>query len=140
MNDAVLDASVVLKWFRADGERHVKQALALRGLFQHGKLGIVVPPLLGVETLNVAARGWGLNEQELVEFVRTLERFRFDVREPDLEEVARWASRGLSAYDATYVALAEAEELPLVTDDDELMALAPLVARPLRDQPEIARP
>jgi hypothetical protein len=48
--------------------------------------------------------------------------------EPDLGRVARWTARGLTAYDAAYVALTDAEALPLVTDDDEIVRVAPEVA------------
>lgn len=42
-----------------------------------------------------------------------------------------WTARGLTAYDAAYVALAEAEAVRLVTDDDRILAVAPAVAMSL---------
>jgi hypothetical protein len=35
-----------------------------------------------------------------------------------------WAARGLTAYDAAYVALAEAEAIRLATDDGRVLAAA----------------
>ena len=45
--------------------------------------------------------------------------------EPSLDDVARWASRGLSAYDAGYAALAEETDSRLLTHDADLLALLP---------------
>lgn len=130
MTAAVLDSSVVLKWFRPD-ERHAAPARRLRERFTRGELTVVVPTLIEVEMLNVAARGWGLGGRQLVSFARRLGRFGFDVRDPELEHVARWAARGLSAYDATYVALAESDDVPLVTDDEGIPRIAGSIAVPL---------
>ena len=131
MRAAVLDTSVVVKWFRSVDEEHVTEALALRRRFHEGELGVIVPPLLALEALNVAARRWRWQEAALVNFVGVLARFGFDVREPDLDGVARWAARGLTAYDAAFVALAETESIPLITSDELVLELAPGVAQPL---------
>jgi predicted nucleic acid-binding protein len=42
--------------------------------------------------------------------------------------VARWTGRGLTAYDAAYVAVAEAEAVRLVTDDDLIVNVAPEIS------------
>jgi predicted nucleic acid-binding protein len=55
----------------------------------------------------------------------------FDVREPELSSVAAWVSRGLAAYDAAYVSLAEQQGIDLVSDDSEILRVAGEVARPL---------
>jgi predicted nucleic acid-binding protein len=81
--------------------------------------------------LNVAARRWSWDERALVKLVATLRAFRFDIRDSQIERVASWAARGLSAYDATYVALAEAEGIELITDDDLILDVATGVARRL---------
>lgn len=49
----------------------------------------------------------------------------FDLEDPDVAAVARWAARGLTAYDAAYVAVAERAAVRLVTDDDEIVRVAP---------------
>ena len=128
MTEAVLDASVVLKWFRGEDERHVAQARSLRAAFEVGDLFVVAPPLLRLEIVNVAARRWLWDEASLVDLAAALEELGFQLTEPELGRVARWAAKGLTAYDATYVALAEAEGLHLITDDDLIIALAPRVA------------
>jgi predicted nucleic acid-binding protein len=133
MREAVLDASVVLKWFRTEGERQVEAARALRTEFEAGRLLVVVPALLGLELLNVAARCWSWQERKLVTLVATMRDLGFEQRDPDLEPVARWTTRGLTAYDAVYVALAEAEAIQLVTDDELILDVAGSLATPLHD-------
>jgi predicted nucleic acid-binding protein len=136
VTEAVLDASVVLKWFRAEGERNVAAARSLRSAFEAGELIVFVPPLLCLEIVNVAGRRWRWDEPALVELATSLDELSFELREPELVRIARWTARGLTAYDAAYVALADSEALRLVTDDDGIVAAAPDVAIALVDAAE----
>jgi len=129
--ELVLDASVVLKWFGPAREKFVKEARAIRTRYRAGEAAITVPSLLYLELLNVAGRRWGWSEDALAQLASTLESLDFDVSEADLPSVAAWIARGLSAYDAAYLALAESRGLPLITDDELILRLAPEVARPL---------
>ncbi len=52
--------------------------------------------------------------------------------------MATWVARGLTAYDAAYVALAEERDLALVTDDETIIELAPEISRPLVGGPPSA--
>lgn len=131
MTDVVLDASVVIKWFRAEGERHVEPARALRSAFEAGELIVFAPPLLRLEIVNVAGRRWGWKERALVELAEALDDLGFEFREPDLARVAHWTARGLTAYDGAYVAVAEATGAPLVTDDELIVDAAGELARAL---------
>lgn len=135
MTEAVLDASVILKWFRQAGEERTEQARALRARFEAGTLTVFAPPLLFLELLNVAARRWRWSQQALTELATHLERAAFELQEPDLATLAKWVGRGLTAYDATYVALAEALGLPLVTDDALVVEVARGIALPLERAP-----
>jgi len=128
VTEAVLDASVVLKWFRGEGERNLAPARSLRRAFEAGELVVFAPPLLRLEIVNVAGRRWRWAEDALVELGAALDELGLELMEPDLGRVARWTARGLTAYDAAYVALADAEALPLVTDDDGIVRVAPQVA------------
>ena len=119
----VVDASVVLKWIRDEEGSEEARALSRENL--------VAPPLMCLEVLNIAARKWQWPEDALFELVRALETSGVLIDEPPLVGVARWAAQGLSAYDAAYVALAEAHECKLVTADADILALAPKVAIPL---------
>jgi len=133
VTEAVLDASVVLKWFRGEGERHLASARSLRAEFEAGGLAVLAPPSLRLEMVNVAARRWGWGEEALEALAAALEQLGFEFAEPELSRIARWAGRGLTAYDAAYVALAEAEAIRLITDDDLIVATAPAVATALAD-------
>ena len=132
MNELVVDASVIVKWFRHQHESNRDEALSLRERMRGG-LVVVVPALLFLELLNSAARRWGWSASELRDLAQELAAMPFVVAEPSLEAVARWASLGLSAYDASYVALAEQRGATLVTTDEQIVAVAPAVARHLRD-------
>jgi predicted nucleic acid-binding protein len=131
MNAVVLDASVVIKWFRSAGEAHVEAARSYRSELKAGNLTVHVPPLLFLEIVNIAGRRWQWQRPELVELAYTLGDLGLVVREPPLAGVAEWTARGLTAYDASYVALADAESTKLVTADERLLAIAKEVAFPL---------
>lgn len=134
MRDVVLDASVVLKWFREEGERHVEPARALRAAFAAGELLVFAPWLLLLEIVTVAGRGWGWEETALTELAGSLDALGFELVEPDLSRVAAWTGRGLTAYDSAYVAVAESAGVELVTDDERVLAVAAGVAIPLAGQ------
>ena len=125
MNEAVLDASVVLKWFHSQGEGHVEVARHLRAQFEAGELRVLAPQLLWLELLNVAARRWAWPQSKLEQLAVTLEQLGFELLEPELLRVAKWAANGLTAYDAAYVAVAEQAGVQLVTDDEQIVATAP---------------
>ncbi len=75
-----------------------------------------------------------MERDALVSLAGALEDVGFELIEPSLEGVARWIAQGLTAYDAAYVAVAEARA-ELVTDDDRIVSLAPGIARPLAPVP-----
>lgn len=130
MNEVILDTSVVLKWF-AEEQRGSGAAHELRGDYEAGRLSVTVPALLFLELLNVAGRRWTWDETALLALADSLGDLLFEVAEPELQLLASWVARGLTAYDAAYVALAEERGLPLVTDDQMIIAIAGELARPL---------
>lgn len=131
MSEVVLDASVVLKWFRSEGEGRLEQALELRRRFEEGKLAVFAPPLLWLEIVNVAARRWRWSMESLDELAKQLPLLGFEIVEPDLSAIAHWAGAGLTAYDAAYVAIAEWADVQLITDDSGIVEVAPLLATSL---------
>lgn len=131
MREAVLDASVVLKWFHREGEVHGEAARALRGAFEAGELRVIAPPLLWLEIINVAARRWHWDSPQLEALAASLSELGFELVEPEPEEIARWAGRGLTAYDAAYVAVAEEVGALVITDDAQICRLAPELSEPL---------
>jgi predicted nucleic acid-binding protein len=132
LTEVVLDASVVLKWFSPE-QRGSAEARKLRSEYEAGRLYVSVPALLSLELVNVAGRRWRWDEAALVELAEAF--VDLLLGEPELRSVASWVSRGLTTYDAVYVALAEERGLALVTDDEAIVALAGEVARPLVPAP-----
>ena len=125
MSDVVLDASVLLKWFHTKEESRVEEAKRLQARFEAGELHVLVPSLLWLELLNVAARRLRWSREQLEALAERLGALGFAVVEPELERVARWAAQGLTAYDAAYLAVAEQTGAQLITDDAELVRVAP---------------
>ncbi|MBM3295570.1 MAG: type II toxin-antitoxin system VapC family toxin [Candidatus Aminicenantes bacterium] len=115
----VIDASIALKWYLADEELGEK---ALRLL----DFDLVTPPLLAYEVANglVIARRRGRIDPGLV--VRGLEGFHglgIEMKEISAlsERIVSLAEKyRLTAYDASYLALAESEGLEFVTADGDL--------------------
>ena len=122
MRDVVLDASVVAKWVHPEGEQDLAAAERLYAEYESGELIVLTPALLRLELLNAAARRWAV--ADLDEFANRLLQLRFVVREPALTGIARWAARGLTAYDACYVALAEAQNTTVITTDRLMISVA----------------
>ena len=131
MNEVVLDASVVLKWFHTDGERQVEEARELRDRFETGELYVLAPSLLWLELVNVAARRWRWSGKQLDRLAAELPYLGFETVQPGLGRLAAWAATGLSAYDAAYVTVAEEAGVHLVTDDAEIVVAAPELATAL---------
>ncbi len=134
MREAVLDASVVLKWFHRGDEVHAEAAGLLRGDFEAGELRVIAPPLLWLEIINVAARRWGWDSSQLEALAASLSELGFELVEPEPEAIARWAGRGLTAYDAAYVAVAEETGAPVITDDAQICRLATGLSEPLGER------
>ena len=123
MRELVLDASVLATWYHPEGEPNVEAAQRLKAEYERGELLVAVPPLLHVELMNLAGRRWRFVEADLLDLARALRNLQFTVQQPDLENVARWTGRGLTAYDACYVALAEERRISLVTADRQMLAI-----------------
>ncbi len=131
MTEVVLDASVILKWFVSKDERGRTEARELRDEYRAGRLIVLVPSLLFLEVLNVAGHRWGWDEPALLDLAAGLEDLLFEVADPQPPEVATWVARGVTAYDAAYVAIAEKRGIQLVTDDQTILDVAGEVASPL---------
>lgn len=125
----MVDASIAIRWFEPVGGRRVGPAQKVLAEYQAGRLRVVVPPLLFLELLNVAGRQWRWSEDALLRLTTRLEELLFEIIEPELGGVAAWVARGLTAYDAAYVALAQQRDVPLVTDDAQVISLAAGIAR-----------
>lgn len=127
----MLDASVVVKWFTAGAERHLDAAHELLGEYLTGRIRVLVPGLIELEVLNVAARKWRWPAAELTTLAERLRELGLVRVELDLPRVVEWIARGLTAYDAAYVAVADAAGVELITDDRSIVEVAPGIARAL---------
>ncbi len=130
MRTLVLDASVVFKWFRSE-QRHGAEAGLVRADYAAGRLSVEAPSLLFLELLNTAARRWSWDGAAVRQLAVDLTGLAFGVSEPAIDSVAEWTARGLTAYDAAYVALAEGLGVRLVTDDELVLSVAAGIALPL---------
>lgn len=101
--------------------------------FNAGELTVLIPRLAFLEILNIAARRWRYSDVSLLDLSHHLTDVAFQVDEPALPDVAAWAAQGLTACDATYVALAERREVALVTEDEQILRAAPEIARRPKD-------
>lgn len=121
---------MLLQWFVPRSVDGSTEAGRLRTAYEEGALQVVVPSLALLEIVNVAARRWKWDGTALIALASDLTEIGFELAEPPLESVAKWAGIGMTAYDAAFVALAEYRNVPLVTEDRSLMAIAPEIARP----------
>lgn len=128
MRRLILDASVIAKWFSRDAEGYAEIAAKLRRDFVSEELVLLAPPILFLELLNIAGRRWRWTEANLREFADSLQASEFEAAVPSLRAVVPWIARGLSAYDASYVALAEEQGIALITADKQIAEIAPSVA------------
>ena len=110
----VVDASVVVKWFVE--ERYGGEALTIRNS---------LPSLLYLEVLNALKYSGAFGEDELKRIARILEDYQFTAYELEgayAEKTVEVAMRkGMTIYDASYMALALIEEADLYTADEKLL-------------------
>lgn len=133
MIERILDASILVKWFKHEDEAYVEPARVLIDRYEQGRLAISAPPLLFVEILNIAARRWHWEARRLTELAAQMDAYGFRIQQPSVIAIARWTARGLTAYDASYVALAEERRSVVVTADNQMLAVAGALAEPLAD-------
>ena len=120
MNRAVIDASVVLKWYLAD-EDLGSQALLVLEKFLSGELALIAPSLLEYEVMNglvIAQRKGRINDEVILEagegfLSLAIEQKTLSGSISEALHFCRIYHRSL--YDASYLALAKKENIPLIT-------------------------
>lgn len=128
MTEVVIDASIAARWLEPATTASAAPQAILDD-YESGRISVVIPSLLFVELLNIAGRRWGWAEGPVAELAARLESMLTEIVDPGLARVALWTARGLTAYDATYVALAEERGIRLITDDRQVLAVAEGIAR-----------
>lgn len=121
----LVDTSVVLKWFHEAGESEVEQARALLQAHRDGLERILVLDLAAYELGNVLLRPLGLSATVVTQQLRLLLTLcgpLVHVRPSWLDAAADLGERhGLTFYDASWAAAAEAMQCPLVSADRVLL-------------------
>ena len=115
----VVDASVVAKWFVP--EKDTDKAVKLRNRHIEGTLTLMAPDLIVYEVVNALAYHPEVTDETLRENVEALFMIDLDLVSPSTELMASIADtarrHAISAYDSSYLALAEATATNLVTAD-----------------------
>lgn len=130
--EVICDASVVLKWFHAEGEEEVGDSRTLLDLQTAGAITLSVLDLTAYEVGNALVRGIGAPDaaaQTALEALALICR-RLTLTTADFVDALALAERhGLTVYDAAYAAVAQNRGARLVTLD-RLLLNAGLGLRP----------
>jgi len=118
----VLDASVILKWFIEENDS--EKARAILNRYIKGDFIIVVPDFLLYEVANVLKCSGAYTEKEIIEAVTSL--YDLDIKIiSSLSDVLKTMikltfQKGITSYDAIYLALAIELQIPFITADVRL--------------------
>lgn len=120
---AVLDSSVILKWFRAH-EVLREQALWIRQAYLDGNLRVYAPDLLIYEIANVLRYKPDMDPRKVQQAIGSLFDMGIGIVPPSERLMARAVeiaySHKVTIYDAVFSALAERLNAPFVTADEKL--------------------
>ena len=129
MNEAVIDASVALRWIFEDEEDRAG-AIRVRDALVDGRLLVTVPPTFLPEVAGVlvrAVRAGRLHPDKARFALGTLERVAIDDPEPHGFAVTAMAvalDSGLRLQDATYLETARRVSAPLISADHRQVSAA----------------
>ena len=125
MKKAVIDASVVLKWYLIDEELGIK-ALRLLSEYVSNELDFLAPSLLEYEVMNglmIAQKRGRIKEEKILAAVEGFVNLGINLKSlshlhPQVIHFCKTYNR--SVYDASYMALALDEGISLITADEGL--------------------
>jgi predicted nucleic acid-binding protein len=125
----VIDTSVILKWYLAD-EEHGQKALSILDKYVSNELDILAPSLLEYEVINgliIAKRRGRIQEKKILTAIDgfislEIKLINLSLYYPKVIHYSKVYNR--SAYDASYLALADDEGISLVTADKGLFNVA----------------
>ena len=119
---AVVDASVVIKWFA--NEEYSKESLLLKEKYVMGLEDLSAPCILPFEVLNGLKYTYNLGEKELEEVGKVLKDFQITMYwfEGMVEEIVSLSVKyGITVYDASYIALGKVLNERVYTADEKLV-------------------
>lgn len=122
--DVLCDASVVLKWFHAEGEEEVEASRALLDLHRTHGMALSVLDLTAYEAGNALLRGVGVEAEKVSAVLDALAVIcpRLALTPAELSAAAVLAAgHNLTMYDAAYVAAASSRHAELATLDRALL-------------------
>lgn len=122
LEKAVVDASVVVKWFNQ--EEFTEEALLLRQRIRRGTVTPFAPELMIFEVANSLRYNPDFGAVDVQQAVRSLRDMQFPAAPMD-EDMWRRAvdiafERGITIYDSAYVAMSECMDAKLYTADARL--------------------
>lgn len=125
MKRIVTDASVALKWFLAD-EEYGQKALGILDKYVSKEIDILAPSLLEYELINgllIAKKRGGIEEEKILMAADGFTSLELNLKNisffyPKVIEYCSQFNR--SAYDSSYLALADEERVPFITADKGL--------------------
>ena len=127
MNEIVIDASVVVKWFIEETDS--KRARFLRDKFIDGKIELIVPPLLYFEVLNALKYSQLFDPSELNDAGESLENYGFNVmiiKDETRKLMIKIAvDHEISIYDASYLGLSLGLGKIYITADEKIIKKLP---------------
>lgn len=125
MKVTVIDASIILKWYLSD-EEHSQKAIGLLDKYVSNELDLLAPSLLEYEVMNgliIAQRRGRVKEEKI--FVAMDGFVNLEIKLINLSglypRVIHYCKvYNFSAYDASYLSVAEEEGIPMITGDERL--------------------
>lgn len=125
MREFILDVSIIIKWFKTSKEAKVEESQQFLSDFLKDKIKIFIPPVALMEFINVAVYDksltsdrWKINITEFLKLSIPVVDFDGKLYLSAFEIAKQFE---ISAYDASYIAVAKHFKTEFITADDKLV-------------------